>query len=52
MDFDDFRKFVTALKARPDIERLFKKIAKEAGTIDYGTFVTFMRDQQKVREHR
>lgn len=51
LDFSDFRKFVTSLKARPDIDRLFKKLTAKGntdGTLNYATFVSFMRDDQKV----
>ncbi|KAJ7206515.1 1-phosphatidylinositol-4,5-bisphosphate phosphodiesterase 1 [Mycena pura] len=46
LDFDDFRQFVKLLKARPDIESLYKKIQKH-DRFTFDVFQTFMRDVQK-----
>ena len=53
LDFADFRKFVKALKARPEIERLFKRLciasASDNNTLRYPAFAHFMREDQQVR---
>ncbi|KAJ3524795.1 hypothetical protein NM688_g8501 [Phlebia brevispora] len=54
LDFADFRKFVTALKARNDIEIIFKELIKSLtnGTTEsltYPSFVRFMREVQKSK---
>ncbi|KAL1741180.1 PLC-like phosphodiesterase [Schizophyllum fasciatum] len=46
LDFDDFRLFVKLLKARPEVERLYKKLAA-GGTFDFNTFLRFMREEQQ-----
>ena len=49
LDFDDFRRFVKLLKARPEIDRLHKKLRNANGGIfDFGVFEKFMRDKQQV----
>jgi phosphatidylinositol phospholipase C delta len=49
LDFDDFRRFVKLLKARPDIDRLYKKLkANNDGIFDFVVFEKFMRDEQQV----
>ncbi|KIO30109.1 hypothetical protein M407DRAFT_69612 [Tulasnella calospora MUT 4182] len=45
LDFTDFQKFVKALKARPDIERLFQLYAP-SGTMEYVAFENFMQKTQ------
>ncbi|KAF5325342.1 hypothetical protein D9619_010084 [Psilocybe cf. subviscida] len=48
LDFDDFRKFVKLLKARPEIDRLYKRLRKENGdTFDIRAFEAFIREKQK-----
>ncbi|KAG8921457.1 Phospholipase C, partial [Tulasnella sp. 408] len=47
LNFADFQKFVKALKARPDIERLFQQYAP-TGTMEYVAFENFMRKTQMV----
>ncbi|KAJ7178183.1 1-phosphatidylinositol-4,5-bisphosphate phosphodiesterase 1 [Mycena filopes] len=47
LDFDDFRRFVKLLKARPDVERLYKKLIKKRGCFDFDVFQTFMRETQR-----
>ncbi|KAF7299231.1 Phosphoinositide phospholipase C [Mycena indigotica] len=49
LDFEDFRKFAKMLKARPDIERIYKHIVKKHGPLDSVVFQTFMKDTQRVR---
>jgi phosphatidylinositol phospholipase C, delta len=50
LDFADFRKFVQALKARPEVERLFKRLCTAPDdTLRYPAFAAFMRDEQRVR---
>ena len=50
LDFEDFRKFVKALKVRPELDRLFKKLCVTSNSADgnlrYAGFVAFMRDEQ------
>ncbi|KAI5884883.1 PLC-like phosphodiesterase [Schizophyllum commune H4-8] len=46
LDFDDFRFFVKLLKARPEVERLYKKLAA-GGAFDFETFAKFMREEQE-----
>ena len=49
LDFPDFQRFVKALKARPEIDRLYEKLASEGGgTITYEVFERFMTTCQKV----
>ena len=52
LDFADFRKFVKALKARPELDRLFKKLCASSeskdGVLRYPGFAAFMRNEQKV----
>lgn len=47
LDFADFQKFVKALKARPDIERLFQQYSP-SGNMEYVEFENFMRKTQLV----
>ncbi|KAJ7450824.1 1-phosphatidylinositol-4,5-bisphosphate phosphodiesterase 1 [Mycena latifolia] len=47
LDFEDFRRFVKLLKARPDIDRLYKKLIKTQGCFDFDVFQRFMRDAQR-----
>ncbi|KAF8877456.1 PLC-like phosphodiesterase [Gymnopilus junonius] len=47
LDFDDFRRFVKLLKARPEIDRLYKKLrSRNDGHLDFGVFEKFMREKQ------
>jgi phosphatidylinositol phospholipase C delta len=49
LDFDDFKRFVKLLKARPEVKRLYKKLcAHDKGCFSYQTFERFMREHQKV----
>jgi phosphatidylinositol phospholipase C, delta len=48
LDFQDFRRFIKALKTRPELDRLYKKFSN-GGPFDYSVFETFMREKQKVR---
>ncbi|KAF7343265.1 Phosphoinositide phospholipase C [Mycena venus] len=48
LDFEDFRRLVKVLKARPDIERLYKKLIKKRGSFDFEVFQTFMKDAQRT----
>ncbi|KAJ7914426.1 1-phosphatidylinositol-4,5-bisphosphate phosphodiesterase 1 [Mycena leptocephala] len=48
LDFEDFGRFVRLLKARPDIERLYKKLIKKRGCFDFDVFQAFMRDAQRT----
>jgi hypothetical protein len=51
LDFDDFKRFVKLLKARPEVERLYKKLCSfDDGRFSYRTFEHFMRVHQKVSE--
>ncbi|KAG8934113.1 Phospholipase C [Tulasnella sp. 417] len=45
LNFADFQKFVKALKARPDIQRLFQQYAP-SGAMEYIAFENFMRKTQ------
>ncbi|KAF9558976.1 PLC-like phosphodiesterase [Agrocybe pediades] len=48
LDFDDFRRFVKLLKARPEIDRLYKALRAEYhGKFDSRTFEKFMLDKQQ-----
>ncbi|KDR75207.1 hypothetical protein GALMADRAFT_157070 [Galerina marginata CBS 339.88] len=48
LDFDDFRRFVKLLKARPEIDRLYKKLkADNNGVFDFGVFEKFMAEEQE-----
>ncbi|KAH7887240.1 PLC-like phosphodiesterase [Phlebopus sp. FC_14] len=50
LDFADFQKFVKLLKARPDIDLLYKKLCSNTGgKLTFAAFETFMRDTQKAR---
>ncbi|KAF7297832.1 Phosphoinositide phospholipase C [Mycena kentingensis (nom. inval.)] len=46
LDLDSFRIFVKRLKARPDIERIYKKLASKHGQFDFAAFQCFMKDVQ------
>lgn len=49
LDFADFRRFVKALKARPELDRIYKKLCgTNGGKFDFSIFETFMRQHQKV----
>ncbi|KAJ7700442.1 PLC-like phosphodiesterase [Mycena rosella] len=48
LDFEDFRRFVKFLKARPDIDRLYKKLIKKQGSFDFEVFQKFMREAQRA----
>lgn len=51
LDFDDFKRFVKLLKARPEVKRLYKKLCSLGeGSFSFQTFERFMRDHQKVSE--
>ncbi|KAF8189191.1 PLC-like phosphodiesterase [Mycena galopus ATCC 62051] len=47
LDFEDFRRFVKVLKARPDIDRIYKKLIKKHGFFDFNAFQAFMKDFQR-----
>ncbi|KAH9834796.1 PLC-like phosphodiesterase [Rhodofomes roseus] len=48
LDFVDFQRFVKALKARPEIDHLYERIAGgTGGTVTYEAFERFMRTCQK-----
>ncbi|CAL1710104.1 unnamed protein product [Somion occarium] len=48
LDFTDFRRFVKSLKARSELDRLYKKLANDfGGTLNYAAFERFMRHYQK-----
>ena len=50
LDFNDFRRFVKGLKARPELDRLHKKLSQDfGGILTYAAFERFMRTTQKVR---
>ena len=50
LDFPGFRRFVKALKARPELERIFNDLTKGSdGKLTFPLFLKFMRDTQKVR---
>lgn len=48
LDFEDFRSFVRLLKDRPEVTRLFKRLAGD-GLITFVIFERFMKECQKVR---
>lgn len=49
LDFAAFRRFVKALKARPELERIFNKLTKDSdGKLTFPLFLEFMRNTQKV----
>lgn len=49
LDFAAFRRFVKALKARPELERIFDELTKDSGgKFTFPLFLKFMRDTQKV----
>jgi phosphatidylinositol phospholipase C delta len=53
LDFDDFKRFVKLLKARPEVKRLYEKLCShDKGSFSFKTFEHFMRDHQKVSETR
>ncbi|KAH8997911.1 PLC-like phosphodiesterase [Lactarius akahatsu] len=48
LDFTDFKRFVKSLKARPEVERRYKKLCSlDNGSFSYRTFDHFMRIHQK-----
>ncbi|KZP20290.1 PLC-like phosphodiesterase [Athelia psychrophila] len=46
LDFAQFQHFVRMLKARPEVEQLYKKLAG-GGAFDFGVFEAFMKESQK-----
>ena len=49
LDFTDFQRFVKSLKARPEVERRYKKLCSlDNGRFSYRAFDHFMRFHQKV----
>ena len=53
LDFAAFRRFVKALKARPELERIFNELTKGSdGKLTFPLFLNFMRDTQKVCQLR
>ena len=49
LDFTDFKRFVKSLKARPEVERRYKKLCSlDNGRFSYQAFDHFMRFHQKV----
>lgn len=46
LDFEDLRRLVKALKTRPELDRLYKKLSK-GGPFDYPVFESFMREKQE-----
>lgn len=48
LDFDGFKQFVKLLKARPEVDRLYRKLVGN-GILDFVVFERFMRNSQKVR---
>ena len=50
LDFTNFKRFVKSLKARPEVERRYKKLCSlDNGNFSYRAFDHFMRFHQKVR---
>ncbi|THH29346.1 hypothetical protein EUX98_g4856 [Antrodiella citrinella] len=50
LDFTDFRRFVKILKARPELDRIHRKLTQDSdGVLTYAAFERFMRNTQKVR---
>lgn len=47
LDYDQFRKFYSALCRRPDIERLFQLASEKASHLDLEHFKVFVQDTQK-----
>jgi phosphatidylinositol phospholipase C delta len=48
LDFDDFRRLVKLLKARPDLDQLYKKLCTDhCKPFNFSVFEAFMRDSQK-----
>jgi len=49
LDFPQFQRFVKMLKARPELDRLYKKICSPNNKLfDFQTFEVFMRQSQQV----
>jgi phosphatidylinositol phospholipase C, delta len=49
LDFPQFQRFVKMLKARPELDRLYKKICSANNRLfDFPTFEVFMRNSQQV----
>jgi len=49
LDFPQFQQFVKMLKARPELDRLYKKICSANNRLfDFPTFEGFMRNSQQV----
>ncbi|KAG8945509.1 Phospholipase C [Tulasnella sp. 419] len=46
LDFEEFRKFVGILKARPEVDKIYNEISRD-GKLDYPAFEQFMKDTQK-----
>ncbi|KAK7034522.1 hypothetical protein VNI00_012369 [Paramarasmius palmivorus] len=52
LDFDGFKRFVKLLKARPELDRLYKKLTSRQdkdghGPFTFEVFLKFMREKQK-----
>lgn len=53
LDFAAFRRFIKALKARPELEQIFAQLTKDSdGKLTFPLFLKFMRNTQKVRRLR
>ena len=49
LDFPQFQRFVKMLKARPELDRLYKKICSANNRLfDFPTFEVFMCNSQQV----
>jgi phosphatidylinositol phospholipase C, delta len=49
LDFAAFRRFIKALKARPELEQIFDQLTKDSGgKLTFPLFLKFMRNVQKV----
>ncbi len=51
LDFEDFKRFVKLLKARPEVKRLYENLClPDKGSFSFHTFERFMRHHQKVSD--
>ncbi|KAJ7059156.1 phosphoinositide-specific phospholipase C [Mycena amicta] len=47
LDFEEFRSFARLLRARPDLERIYRRLVNKYERFDFNAFQSFMKDIQR-----